>query len=133
MDILKLALFCVVTLVPMVLIKKQAGEQAILLTAAVAAILIYRALAYVTPLLSELERLFTRAGIESTYFSILLKTVAASLVTRLCADLCRDSGSQTLATLSEIVGTIAVLLISIPVFEAVIDLLLGCFGREGWG
>ena len=127
MEVLKLALFCTAALVPLVLLKKQAAEQAILLTAAVLSLVVYRCLTYVTPILDTLEKLFARAGIESAYFLVLLRTVAASLVTRLCADLCRDGGSQAFASLVEIAGTIAALLISLPVLEAVTELLLGYF------
>lgn len=127
MEELKLTLFCVAAIIPLSLLKKHAAEQAVLLTAAVLALVAYRGLVCIVPVLDTLEALFMRAGIQSEYISILLRTVAASLVTHLCADLCRDGGSQALATLTEIVGTIASLLISLPVLEAVAELLLGYF------
>lgn len=125
---MKLAFLCVIALLPLALLKKYSAEQAMLLTLAVAALVVFRCISFVTPLLDTLEGLFSRAGIESAYIAVLLRTVAASLVTHICADLCRDGGSQTLATLTEIAGTIAALLISLPVLEAVTELLLGCFG-----
>lgn len=128
MEAIKLALFCAAALVPLVLLKKQTAEQAILLTAGVLVLILYRCLSYVMPIIDTLESLFVRAGIESAYFSVLLRSVAASLVTRLCADLCRDGGSQALASLVEIVGTVAALLISMPVLETVIKLLLSYLG-----
>ena len=127
MEVLKLVLFCAAALVPLVLLKKQTAEQAILLTVGVLAVVVYHCLSYIAPILDMLESLFTRAGLESVYFLILLRTVAASVVTRLCADLCRDGGSQVLASLVEIAGTIAALLISLPVFESVTELLLRFF------
>ena len=48
-------------------------------------------------------------------------------MTRLCADLCRDGGSQSLATAAETAGSLAVLLIALPLLRAVTDLLLGYF------
>lgn len=128
MAVLKLVLICVITLVPLVLLKKYAAEQAILLSGAVFILMAYHCLSYAAPVLDKLEELFVRAGIESMYFAILLKTVAASLVSHLCADLCRDGGSQALASLVEIAGTVASLLISMPLLEAVIELLLVFFG-----
>ena len=61
--------------------------------------------------------------------ALLLTTaiLAAALVTRLCADLCRDGGSQSLATAAETAGSLAVLLIALPLLRAVTDLLLGYF------
>ncbi|MBR3704098.1 MAG: hypothetical protein IKM11_01215 [Oscillospiraceae bacterium] len=128
MDILKLMFFCVIVLLPSTLLKKYASEQAVLLTIAVVALVALRFLAYLMPFLATLEKLFARAGVNGTHIAILFKCVTASVVSHLCADLCRDGGSQTLATLVETAGTVAVLLIAMPILQAVTDLLLGYFG-----
>lgn len=128
MDILKLALLCVLILLPLAILKKYSAEQAVLVTIAAAGFVVFRLIACLSPILGTLEELYQRAGIEESQIAILFRTVAASLITHLCADLCRDGGSQTLATLVEIAGTVAVMLIAMPLLEAVTDLLLGYFG-----
>ena len=60
--------------------------------------------------------------------AVLLKTVAAALVTKLCADLCRDGGSQALATTVEAAGAVAALVLAMPLLRAMAELLLGFFG-----
>ena len=127
MDILKLMFFCVIVLLPLTLLKKYSSEQAVLLSIAAAMLLLFRFITYLAPFLSTVEALFERVGGNGLHITILFKTVAASQVSRICADLCRDGGSQMLATLVESAGTIAVLLISMPLLQAVIDLLLGYF------
>lgn len=127
MDILKLALLCVLILLPLAILKKYSAEQAVLVTIAAVGFVVFRLIAYISPVLKTLEELYRRAGIEGSQIAILFRTVAASLITHLCADLCRDGGSQTLATLVEIAGTVAVMLIAMPLLEAVTDLLLGFF------
>ena len=62
---------------------------------------------------------------EAAYLTVLLRTLAAALVTRLCADLCRDGGSQALASAVELAGAAASLVIALPLLEAVVELLLG--------
>lgn len=128
MDILKLALVCVITLLPLAILKKYSSEQAVLVTIAAASFAVFRLIAYLAPLLGTLEELYQRAGIEGSHIAILFRTVAASLITHLCADLCRDGGSQTLATLVEIAGAVSVMLIAMPLLEAVTELLLRYFG-----
>ena len=128
MDLIRLAFFCVVILLPLALLKKYSAEQAILLTIAVAVLIGIRFVSVIVPFLTTLEQLLSRAGFDREYIDILFRTVAASLVTHLCADLCRDGGSQTLATLAESAGTVAVILIAMPLLKAVTDLLLGYFG-----
>ena len=102
-------------------------RKALIAAAAVMALAVCFCLSYAERVLRVLEELCERAGIEGEYFAILLRTLAASLVTHLCADLCRDGGSQALAALVEISGAVAALLISLPILEAVTELLLGYF------
>ena len=127
MELLKLAALCAVCLLPVVLLRKQTPEQALLLTIAILAVAAARCVSLALPLMEELRALFDRAGIEPLYLSILLRTLAAALVTRLCADLCKDGGSQALASAVETAGAVAALAIAMPLLKAVIELLLGYF------
>ena len=97
----------------------------LLLGLAILAVVAARCLALAAPLLEKLRELFLQAGIDEAYISALLRTVAAALVTRLCADLCRDGGSQALASAVEVAGAVAAMLIALPLLEAVVSLLLG--------
>lgn len=124
---MKLSALCVALMVPVLLLRKKTPEQALLLTIAILAVALARCLSAAAPVLEELRALFQRSGVEPAYVSILLRTVAAALVTRLCADLCRDGGSQALATAVEAAGAVAALLISLPLLQAVVELLLGYF------
>ena len=127
MEILKLAVLCAACLTPVVLLKKKTPEQALLLTAAILAVVLARCLTLAAPLVEELRTLFARAGVETGQISILLRAVAAALVTRLCADLCKDGGAQALATAVETAGSVAILAIAMPLVKAVVELLLGYF------
>ena len=127
MELLKLAAFCAACLMPVTLLRKTVPEQALLLTSAIMAVALARCFQLAAPLLEEVQGIFSRAGIETAYVSVLLRITAAALVTRLCADLCKDGGSQALATAVETAGGAAVLLIALPLLKAVVGLLLGYF------
>lgn len=118
---------CALCLLPILVLRKNAPEQALLLVLAIAAVVTARVLALAAPLLEQLRTLFDQAGVDSSHVSILLRTVAAALVSRLCGDLCRDSGSQALGAVVELAGAAAALLISLPLLEAVAGLLMGYF------
>ena len=127
MELVKLSALCVACLVPVLLLRRKTPEQALLLTIAILAVAAARCVSLAMPLMDELRALFDRAGIEPLYLSILLRTLAAALVTRLCADLCKDGGSQALASAVETAGAVAALAIAMPLLKAVIELLLGYF------
>ena len=127
MELLKLAALCAICVLPVTLLRRKTPEQALLLTIAILAVVLARCLRESAPLVAEIRTLFDRAGIETAYVSILLRTLAAALVTRSCADLCRDGGSQALASAVEMAGAVAALAIALPLLKAVVDLLLGYF------
>lgn len=127
MEPLLLAALCAACLTPVVLLRKKTPEQALLLTTAILVVVMTRCIALAAPLIEELQGLFEKAGVDTAHVSILLRTVAAALVTRFGADLCKDGGSQALATAVETTGAVAVLLIALPLLRAVVDLLLGFF------
>ena len=119
MELLRLMGLCLACLPAVVLLKKNAPEQAMLLTAAI--------LSLAAPLLETLGSLFERAGIESAHVGVLAKTAAAAAVTRLASDLCKDGGSQAMASAVELAGAVVSLVIALPLVEAVAELLLGFF------
>ena len=127
MGLLKLAALCAICVLPVTLLRRKTPEQALLLTIAILAVVLAECLAEVAPLLEELRGLFERAGVETAHISVLLRTTAAALVTRFCADLCKDSGSQALASAVETAGAAASLLIALPLLKAVVTLLTGFF------
>lgn len=128
MDSLKVMGLCVILLLPIVVVKKKLPEQGMLLTIAAVLIVVYRCILLTAPLMRTIEEIIGQTGLEGEYFGILLRTVAVSIVSHLCADLCRDGGSQALATAVELSGASAALVIGFPLLEAVVDLLLNFIG-----
>ena len=124
MEYLKIIGFCAVVLIPLTLLKREIPEQGILLSLAVVLVVVLRCLELAAPLLHRWEELFLRAGLEEGHIDILLRTVVLSVVSHLCSGLCRDAGAQTLAAVVEFSSGIAVLVIAMPLLEAVLDLLM---------
>lgn len=125
MEGLRIAAVCLASLPVLLLVKKAAPEQALLLTAAVLAAAGLALVSLAAPAVERLRALFDQAGMDSGHTAILLKTLAAAVVTKLCADLCRDGGSQALGSAVELAGTLTALLILLPLLESVTALLQG--------
>ena len=118
---------CVACLPVVLLVRKAAAEQALLLTFAILLAAVAGVIALAAPAVEEFRALFLRGGIEEMYVDVLLKTVAAVLVTRLGSDLCRDGGSAALAGAVEMAGSASSLIIALPLLREVTDLMLGYF------
>ena len=87
MELIRLMGLCVLCLLPVAVLRRSVPEQALLLTLAILTVVMARCLAAAAPVLEELRALFDRAGVDTAHVSILLRALAASLVTRLCAGL----------------------------------------------
>ena len=74
--------------------------------------------------------IWQQSGLDGALFAPILKIIAISLVTRLGADVCKDSGQGALASLVDMAGVFCALLTAEPLFSQALGILtqLG-----GWG
>ena len=82
------------------------------------------AISVVAPVLKTISELTGMAGLDSTYANALLKALAIVYITQLASDNCRDVGEAAIAAKLELAGKIAVILISMPMFEGIINLVM---------
>ena len=73
------------------------------------------------PITEYLRSLVNENGGE--YFEILFKAVGVSLICRIASDVCRDCGENAIASRIDFAGKIALLLISVPLFEAMLTIV----------
>ena len=114
---------CLLVAVLAAMLKKQTPELALLLAiAAVIAVLavLADALQDITALI---ERLLSAGGLPSELFLPLLKTAAIALIGKITGDLCRDAGQSAIASLVDIACAFGVIVVSLPLFEAVWEIL----------
>lgn len=118
-----MASVCLLSSVLAVLLKKSNPEMALLLTGAAAfmgLILLSRSVEEITAFLREMV---TMGGLLPELFAPLLKTAAIALISRISSDLCRDAGESAMASLVETAGTFGAILVSLPLMEAVWEML----------
>ena len=74
-----------------------------------------------------LDRLLA-AGHFGTYGGLMLKTLGIGVAVKLAGDLCRESGAESLAGALETAGRIEILLLCLPLFTELLDLVRGVLG-----
>lgn len=121
--IIKITALCLIGALLAVLLKKSNPEFALLLAVAAC-------IAAATMVMSGLERIFAFlnrmlnwAGLSMDLFSPIWKTTAIALITRVGMDLCKDADAKTMASLVEMTGAFGAVLVAIPLFQAVWDML----------
>ena len=82
-------------------------------------------LSRLTPFFTSLNRMLAVGGLSDNAFSVVLKGVGVCLLTQLTADICRDAGQSALAGKAELAGRVLLLLISVPLYEQILTLIVG--------
>ena len=120
---MKVTALCLVGAVLAALLKKSCPELALLLALAACAVVLAALVRGVETVTAFLREVMQWGGVEAELFAPLLKTVGIALVSRTGAALCRDAGEGAMATLVETAGAFGAILVSLPLFEAVWELL----------
>ena len=103
-------------------------DFSLVLSMAVCCMAAAAAAVYIEPVLKLLKELEAVSGLDGGMVTILLKSAGIGLVTTLAAMICQDAGSASLAKTMHMLGTGAVLYLSVPVFRAVLELLRDILG-----
>ena len=98
-------------------------EMGVLLGMAVCAMVMAVAMAYLGPVLELVETLQELGGLDEELTSILLKSVGIGLVTEIAGLICSDSGNASLGKSLQLLGTVAILWLSVPLFTSLLELI----------
>lgn len=116
------------------LLQRYAAEQAMLLTLLLGTLLTGSAVLAMTPILNEIDTLLSAGGLDAAQTTCISKAVGICCVTQLASDVCKDAGESALATAVLLTGKTALLLLALPLFAPLLQLLrevLSCVSAFG--
>lgn len=109
-------------------LQKQEKDLSAALTAAViamAAVLMLRLLEPVLELLRQLEKV---GNLRSDALELLLKAAGIGLTAEVAGLVCADAGNAALAKMLRLLGTAAILCLSVPMFTALLECITEMVG-----
>ena len=109
-------------------LQKQEKDLSAVLTAAViamAAVLMLRLLEPVLELLRQLEQV---GNLRSDALELLLKAAGIGLTAEVAGLVCADAGNAALAKMLSLLGTAAILCLSVPMFTALLECITEMVG-----
>ena len=109
-------------------LQKQEKDLSAVLTAAViamTAVLMLRLLEPVTELLRQLEQV---GNLRSDALELLLKAAGIGLTAEVAGLVCADAGNAALAKMLRLLGTAAILCLSVPMFTALLECITEMVG-----
>lgn len=121
--------FILITVVLGLVIGRAEKDFSVLLTMTACCIVAAAAASYLEPVLSLLLELNKTAGKQTQMLEILLKAVGISVVSELAGSICGDAGNSSLGKILQLVGSAAILFLSIPLFRGFLTLLQEILGE----
>ncbi len=117
-----------IALVLILAVGKQQQDLALLLGMMTCVLAVGIAFVYLEPVLDFLYRLEQLGDLQTGILQTLLKILGIGLTSQIAGLICQDSGNASLARGMELLGTSAVLLLSLPIFETLLELVLQILG-----
>jgi stage III sporulation protein AD len=107
-----------------ILIKKFNPEIAIYIPVAAGIIIFLMLSGSIFAIIKLLQDMSYKLNLGNNYLNIILKMIGISFLAEFTADICRDSGETAIANKVEFAGKIMILVLSIPIITALLELLL---------
>lgn len=110
-------------------LSKQSKDMSLLLTMATCAMVMIAAAVYLQPVLDFVRRLQSVGNLDSDILQIMLKSVGIALVGEIAGMICNDSGFAAMGKAIRILSTAAILWLSLPLMESLLELLQKIMGE----
>lgn len=123
--IVSIAGLCIISAILCKLFATEGKEYALYIKIAAAASIMSAVLIYISPIAETVRNIFSRAGADKEYLTILFKAMGICYITQFACDICKDSGENALASHAELAGKISLMLLALPLFDTLADLVDG--------
>ena len=123
MDIFRIAAIGIISAIISVTIKNWRPELAILVAIAAGIVLIPLITGVLNGAIGEFEKIISDCGVSLEYFSLVIKLIGISYITKFATETCRDCGENAIAAKVELAGKVAVLALCVPVIGTFLNLV----------
>lgn len=110
------------------MLRRYHKEYAMLVSIAAGIFIMLQVLAAAVPALQTISGLLSKASIDSEYAKILFKSVGICFLAQFSSDACRDAGETALASRVEMAARLAVVAVSLPLFQKIAELTCSLMG-----
>lgn len=129
MDIfLKVTAGILIAAIVCLVLSRQGSEIALLLTIAVCCMVVTAAFYYLQPVLDFATKLIEIGKIDRDILGVLLRVVGIGLISQVAGLICTDAGNHSLGKALQILTTVVILCISVPILEQMLSLIESILG-----
>lgn len=119
-----IALAVIAAIISVFLQQSKLPVLAVIAALATGAIIFIRLLPSFSELFSLFENIALKSGLNSYYFTVVLKVIGIAYIAEFGAQLCRDAGQGAIAIKVEIAAKVAIMLLAMPIASALLQTVL---------
>jgi len=123
-ELVQIIALCLLSVVLLVLLRKERPELAVLLSLAAGTMVFLLILTRIVAVIQFITELSLRAGINTVYLAAVLRVIGIAYITEFGAQVCRDANESAIASKVELAGKVLIILVAVPVIRAVLELLM---------
>ncbi|MBE6082588.1 MULTISPECIES: stage III sporulation protein AD [Tissierellales] len=127
MDIFRIVGIGLIATVIIVVLKGIRPEYALLVSVATGIIIFSMVIDKLFNVVQVLSNLAQRANVDFAYFTTILKIIGISYVVEFGAQISKDAGEENIANKIELGGKVIIMVISMPIFIALMDMIIKIF------
>lgn len=125
MEIIQIVGIGIVATILVVLLKQSnLSEFAILVSIITGLVIFFMIIDKLKYIIDTLANLSRSINVEFTYFTTILKIIGVAYIVEFGAQISRDAGEEAIASKIELGGKIIIMVLSMPILLALIDLII---------
>ena len=123
MNIIIIASSALIAAILSLILKQYKPEYSLFISISAGILIFLSVLAVTRPIMDFINDLTSQTGLSSVYAEVLIKSLAVCYITQLASDCCTDAGETAIAGKLQIAGKVAILLIALPMFQSLTELV----------
>ena len=125
MELLKIVAFGIVFSFLIIVTKQLKPEFSLLIIIAGSCVILLYLLQYIDSVIYDIDNIITQTGINKELFIIILKIIGVGYLVEFGANICIDSGNQSIADKIILAGKVVILSVSMPVISNLLNTIIG--------
>jgi len=121
MNVYTIVALCVVVCVAILLLKNQNPSIGFILSVSFSVVILILCFPKLNSIFHTLSNISEKAGIETSLFKILIKSLGITYITEWGVNICKDAGQNALSSKVELFGKIGVVIIILPIVEQILE------------
>ena len=123
MEIIQIVGLGIVAAVIIVVLRAQKPEMAVQVSIVTGVVIFLLLASKLSSVLDLLGGYAGKVGINSVYFTTVLKIVGIAYIAEFGAEVCKDAGESSIASKIELGGKVMIVLLAVPIVTSLLDLI----------